>query len=115
MLRKEDDVLVAIAHRWNGEDVEREPIEKVVTKRALSRRPRQVHVGGAHHPEVNRLGGTAPDALEFTVFDDPQDLLLGTHARVGDLVQKQGALVRRLESTGPPARGSGERASLFYY
>ncbi len=112
VLRQHQDVLAPLPQGGQGDDVERQPVQQIVAKLPLVGQRRQILVGGAHQAHVDLEGLGTADALEFTVLDDPQQLLLHPGAGGGQLVEEQGAAVGPLEAALMALGGPGEGARL---
>ena len=70
----------------------------------------QVGVSRRDDPHVDLdLPGTT-DSLQLALLQDAEELSLERRAHRGDLVEKQGALMRLLEATWPGFHGASERA-----
>lgn len=95
-----------------GDDIEGEPVQQVVTKLSFLCQCRQILVGGAHQPHIHleRLGSAHP--LELPVLDDPQQFFLHPGAGGGQLVEEEGAAVGPLEAPLMTLGGASERARL---
>ena len=108
---QEFDIALAFAQGRDGQNLEAQPVQQVFLEFPLPGQRRQVRVGRADQAGVD-LDGRAADAVEGPVFRHAQDLFLGLHGQVGDLVQKEGAPVGVLEASLAPGHGAGEGPSL---
>ena len=74
----------------------------------------QLLAGGGDDADVELDGLRAAEALDAVGFHRPQELLLHLQRHVGDLVEKQRAVVCQLKAAGLALRGSaGEGAGLI--
>src|SRR5262249_51782244 len=73
---------------------------------------RQVQVGGGDeaHRNPNRLSASQP--LELLLLQDTQEFGLQLQRNITDLVEKERATTRELESTDAAAESTGERTLL---
>ncbi|MNC18537.1 hypothetical protein D3C75_664390 [compost metagenome] len=112
VLRQHQYVFSPLPQRGQGDDIEGQPVQQIVTKLSPGRQLRQILVGGAHqaHIHLECLGAAHP--LEFTVLYDPQQLLLHPGAGGGQLVEEQGAAIGSLEPALMTLGGAGEGARL---
>ena len=53
-----------------------------------------------------------PEALELALLQDPQQLGLGVHRELANLVEEERAAVGHLEAARQSVRGAGEGAAL---
>src|SRR3546814_6398623 len=63
--------------------------DPIVAKAAGIGGRRQIDIGGRDQAHVGGQGRAASHPLELAVLADPQDLLLGGQAGLGDFVEKQ--------------------------
>ena len=70
----------------------------------------QVLVGGGDDPDIHRDGGVVPHLFNDLFLEHPEQLGLGGHGQVPDLVQEDVAAVGGLEAPHPGAVGAGEGA-----
>ena len=54
----------------------------------------KIFVSGGNQPEIDFLAGPAPDALDDSLFQDPQQLALQGQSQGSDLVQKKRPTIR---------------------
>src|SRR4029078_9773888 len=89
-----------------------DPEEQIATKRAAARIAIEIAVSRAHDPDIDRdlLGATDP--REPVLLEDAQELGLHREGHLADLVEEQGAHVRRFEEALVPAIRAGECALL---
>ena len=69
----------------------------------------EVLVGGRDHPDVDGLGLVLPYARDGAFLQGAQQLHLQRGRHLADLVEEQGAAVRRLEPSWPRCDRAGER------
>jgi hypothetical protein len=84
-----------------------DPVEQVLAEITAINECRQVFVGRAGDPDIDRdlsLGANRPDTL---LLDRAQQLDLHVERQVGHFIEKQGAAVRRLEQPLFVADGAG--------
>ena len=90
-----------------------EPVVQVLAEAALADLLLQVPVRGGDDAHVDMKRLLASYALERTLLQDTQYLDLGVLVDLPDLVQEDGASVRKLEAALLLADGTGERALLM--
>jgi hypothetical protein len=103
--REQRDVLPPVPQRRNGDREDVQAIVQVGAKLAPLHHLPDVLVGGRDHPHVH--GGrppAAPEPLDLLVLQRPQQLWLQLERQIADLVEKQGAAMRGLESPRVCAR-----------
>ncbi|KAF5059577.1 hypothetical protein DSECCO2_334750 [anaerobic digester metagenome] len=105
-------VALAFAQGRDGQHLEAQAVQQILLEFPLPGPLRQVGVGRADQTDVDLDGRAATDAVEGPVFRHAEDLFLGLHGQVGDLVQKEGAAVGVLEAPLAPGHGAGEGAGL---
>ena len=59
------------------------------------------------------MSASTAQSLKFLLLQDSQELGLQFERYIADLIQKQGSLVRQLESSNPLGYGAGERTFLM--
>src|SRR5947207_619951 len=69
-------------------------------------------VGGGDDPDVDRQRRAATDALNLALLEDAEELGLGLHGHLADLIQEKAPAVGQLEAAAPPGEGTGEGAIL---
>ena len=97
----------------SGGQVDRHDVEAVVqvlAEPAGVDLVEQVAVGGGDDPGVDLDGLGVADALELALLEDAEQLHLELGRGAVDLVEEDGAGVRRLEPAGAVLDGAGERA-----
>ena len=83
---------------------------EVAAKRTVGDLVLEVSVRRADHAHVDRLRDGRADRQDLALLQNPEELRLRLRRHVADLVQEQGAFVRRLQQAGLVLRGAGERA-----
>src|SRR5690348_11022929 len=113
MLDQQRHVALACSERRQGDDLEREAVEKVGAELSLVDLSRQVLVGGRDDPDVDAdwLGGT--DSRDLAIFDGSEEPVLRRHGKRSKLVQEQGPAVRLLEAAMPGLGGTCEASGLM--
>src|SRR6185369_9603704 len=89
-----------------------QPIEEVVAERALADRLLQIAIGRRDHAHVDADRPRAPEAFEFPLLEDAEELGLQRRGDLADLVEEQGARVGHFELAGLAEDRSGERSFL---
>jgi hypothetical protein len=89
-----------------------EAVEQVLAEPAGRYRLAQVGVRGGDDPDVDPDGAAAPDPLDLSLLEGPQELRLEVEPERSDLVQEQRSGVRRLELAELPGVRARERAPL---
>ena len=91
-----------------------EPVIEVRPEGFLPHHLRKVAVGGGDDAHIAFDDLVAAQTLDLTVFNDPQQLCLQLQRHLADLVEKHGALVRKLEKADfAVLHAAGERAFLI--
>ena len=85
---------------------------EIAAELAAGHRLLRVLVRGGHDAHVDGRFGLAAQSAQLAVFEDPQQLGLGGHRHLADLVEQQRALLGELEATGATLDGAGEGALL---
>ena len=70
-------------------------------------------MGRADDPDIGAQGAIAAQALEFLIFDHPQQFFLHPQAGGGDLVEEQRAAIGTLEPTDMAFGSAGKGAGLM--
>src|SRR5437016_7795896 len=105
------DVVRPAAQRRQVDGADVQAVVQVVAERALPHHVGEIAVGGGDDPDVDadRVGGA--DALDLAVLEHAQQLHLHAERQLADLVEEDGAPVRRLEEALAVAVGAGEGAA----
>ena len=111
MLDEERDVFAAFAQRRKLHRDDVQAIEEVLAERGVRDHLREIGVRGGDDPDVDLDRVRVADALELPLLQHAQQLCLERRAHRRDLVEKQRALVRLLETTLAGADGARERAA----
>ena len=75
-------------------------VEQIRAKGSLANGGLKVGVGGGDQSDVYCDGLGSPDAIDYAVLQNPQQLRLGFHRHFTDLVQEQCAGVGQFKSSG---------------
>ena len=76
-------------------------VEEILTELAVRDEFRERLVGRGNQPHIDRsTGRVAPNRSDLAALEHPQELRLQLGRQVADLVQEQGAAMRRLEAPG---------------
>src|SRR5262249_30201646 len=112
MIDENRNLLPPLPQRW---DADLDDVQAVVQVLAELMRPHgrlEVAIGRGDEPHVRTDDLLAADARELAVLEHVQELGLKPQRHLTDLVEQQGALIRRLELPGLLAVGPGERSLL---
>ncbi|VBB43702.1 hypothetical protein TRIP_B310026 [uncultured Desulfatiglans sp.] len=102
------DVLLALAQGRDEDREHLEPVKEILPEGALLDLGEEVLVGGGDDPDVDPALAGFPDAFDFPLLYDPQELHLNERADLGDLVQEDRSPVGLFEAADPVADGPGE-------
>src|SRR5437773_955724 len=108
-VREVGNILLVLAQRRDGDGHHVQAVVEVFAKRALFERVAQIAVGGGDDAHVHLVRLGSPQALEFALLKNSQELHLGGPRHVADFVEEDGALVRQLKFPGLRGDGAGER------
>ena len=112
VLDEERDVLRPLA-QWRHVDLDHgDAVVEVLAEPGSLDLLSQILVRGGDHPDVGLDVPVGADPAELAGLERAQDLDLGRRAHLADLVQEQGALVRRLEEPVLESVRARERAAL---
>ena len=84
-----------------------QPVEEIMTKSSRCDVSFQVAVGGGHQAHIHAELPAAAQALDLPVLDGTQQLGLHGQGDFPHFIQKEGALVGALETSGPVLPGIG--------
>src|SRR5438105_15161594 len=112
MVDEERDVSCALTKRRQLDRKNAQPVIEVAPELVVCNHPFQITMGRRHQPDVDLLRPRTPQALEFPLLQDPQELRLEFQGDVTDLVQKQRALVSELQAAGLLRDRAGESPAL---
>src|SRR5690348_13940909 len=112
MMHEEWDVSYAFTKRRHLDGENTQPVIEVAPELVVCDHPFQITMGRRHQPDVDLLCPRTPQALEFPLLQDTQELGLKFQGDVTDLVQKQRALVGQLHPAGLLRYRAGEGAAL---
>jgi phage shock protein A len=76
-----EGIEVEVADRGHGDDLEREPVQKIVTETPFVRLDWKVAVGGADHADVDVRRSAGAETLELSVLDHAKNLFLDRRVR----------------------------------
>src|SRR5690606_35942553 len=110
MLHEERDVLRPLAQRHGLDREHAEPEVEILAEAALLDLAAQVAVRRGDDPHVDLARLLLADALERAFLDHAQELALKLERDLADLVEEEGASVRKLEAADAVAQRAGERA-----
>src|SRR5438477_6379149 len=112
MMHEERDVSCALTKRRHLDGENAQPVIEVAPELVVCDHPFQITMGRRDQPRVDLLCPRAPQALEFTLLQDTQELGLEFQGDVTDLVQKQRALVGQLHPADLLRDRAGEGTPL---
>ena len=98
--------------RWQGDDLEAQPVEQVGAELVRGDERGQVLVGRADDADVDADDPVRAEPGQLAIFDDAKQSLLRGLRQRRDLVEEQGATVGILESPWASASCAGERAGV---
>jgi hypothetical protein len=112
VVRQEGEVAEALAQRRDLDGQHREAVEEVLAELPLGDPVLEGDPGGGDDAGVDlpRLGGA--DGLDLAVLQGPEQLGLGAHRKLPDLVEEEGPALGRGEGSGVGGDGAGEGALL---
>ncbi len=93
--REQEDVLLALPERREGDRELVEPRVQVAAEGARGLLRHEIAVRRAHDPHIDGLGGRRADRHDLAGLQDPQELRLRLERHVADLVEEQRPAVRR--------------------
>ena len=108
-IREEDDVVAALAQRWEPEREDAQPVVQVGAEPPVARGPLEVPVRGSDDAHVDPAGAGAADGLELSPLQYTEELVLQLERQLADLVEEDGPAVGAREPAFPPLRRTGER------
>ena len=101
------------SRKWRSKDREHvQPVEQVLAKRAGRHQLLERPMRGRDQAHVDADAVRAAEPLDFPFLQRPQELDLGRHVHVADLVQEQRAALGQLEATLLERVGARERPLL---
>src|SRR5262249_49832618 len=106
------DVLGPLAQRWQLDRKDVQPIVEIVAESVLLNHPEQVPVGRSDYAHVHLDRPRAPEALEFLLLQDPQELRLELEGNLADLVEEERPPVGNFEPADLLPDRPGEGAPL---
>jgi hypothetical protein len=105
MVDEQGHVLAPLAQRRQLDLDRVEPEQQVLAEQALVAEPVGREVGGGDDPDVDRHRPVGADRDHLALLERGQQLGLEVERQVADLVEEQGAAVRRLEPADRGRRG----------
>ena len=113
ILGEQDDVALALGEgrHHDGEDVQ--AVVQVLAEELLLHQLLEVAAGGGEEAHVGMQFLVAADAREGAFLQEPQELDLGLHGQVADLVEEERAAVGGLRASDAAADRARERALLM--
>src|SRR5262245_65801853 len=112
MTREDRNVTGPHTERRNGDREHRQPEEQILSELPGPDGSFQVSVRRGDDPGVDVQRRCAAHSLEPLFLERPKNLRLQAEWQVADLVEKQRASMRHLESTRLPGGRAGNRAFL---
>jgi hypothetical protein len=100
------------AQRRQPDRDDADAVEEVLAEAALGHQVREVGVRGGDHPGVHRDLPAAAEPLDPVVLQEAEELDLEGRRQLADLVEEEGAAVRRLDAAAALGVGAGEGALL---
>src|SRR5690606_11853812 len=110
MLHEQRNVLRPLAQRHGLDREHAEPEVEILAEAALLDLAAQIAVRRGDDPHVDLARLLLADALERAFLDHAQELALKLERDLADLVEEEGASVRKLEAADAVAQRAGERA-----
>ena len=109
---EDGDVFLPLAERRHMEDLERQPVEKILLETPGPGEGGEIGVGGGADANVDPHRPRAPHPFERTVLHHAEKLFLGLQWHQSNLVEEERAAIGRLKSPRPFPGGAGERPLL---
>src|SRR5262249_2403806 len=110
MIEQDRNILAPLTERRKLDLDCIETEEQVLAEALLVRKLFGRGIGRRNDADIDRNGFVRSDRNHLPLLKCSQELGLKMQRQVADLVQEQGAVVRRLEAADPLASGAGERA-----
>ena len=111
MGEERDQVLHALAQRWDADREHVQAVEQVLAEAFLADHAAQIAVGGRDHAHVGLEHTLVADAPEARLLEHAQQAGLELERHVADLVQEQRAALGQFEGAAAVAMGPGEGAA----
>src|SRR5450759_4402246 len=102
----------AFAKRWDRNVDYVDPVEQVLSEGTRLNFPLQAPICGAHHTRFGAPFFVSPNANLGPILPQAEQLGLERERQLGDLIQKQRSMLRKLDQAGFRVIRSGER-TLF--
>src|SRR5580698_1993953 len=112
LIRHHRNIFFVLAQRRKLDRHNAQPIVQIFAKLSGANLRRQIAMRRANHTNIHRNRLRASKPLDHSIFQSAQDFRLRYRIHITDLVQKQRAAVRLLESALFLLRRPGERAAL---
>src|ERR1700751_5047543 len=108
MACQERNIFLALSERRNLNWKDVQAVKKVLAKATGGNGLLQIAVGGANDANVGVPRAIIADTLIFFLLQKAQQVALHVQRELADFVQKQRALFRGLDPTGPIFDGPGK-------
>src|SRR5690606_21906224 len=112
LIEQQRKILDALAQRRHLDGEYVQPVVEVLAELAAGDHLFKILVRRGNHPHVRLLRLVAADPLEGALLQHTQQLDLHVHRHVADLVEKQRAAGRQLETPRPAGNGTGKGTLL---
>ena len=110
MIGEDFDIPRALAERGDLDGENIEAVVEILAKFAFLNRFEQVAVRGGKDADIDFDGFISPDAFEFPLLEDAEELGLEGEGDLTDLVEQNRAAIRQLEAAIPLVGRAGEGA-----
>src|ERR1700721_569707 len=111
-IRERRNILLVVGERWKFYRYGIQPIEKVLTKRAVLKRGAQIAIGCGDQADVDFECFRSTETLEFFFLKNPEEFHLRGSRHVADFVQEERAFVGKFEFSGFGRRSARKRPLL---
>src|SRR5258707_5469625 len=101
MFRQGNDVFPSLTQRREGERKYREPVVKILAKLFFFNTAQKIHVGSGNHTHIDAKNIGTSETLDFSVLQEAKELCLHAQRQLADLVEKQCATMRDVNSPQP--------------
>src|SRR6266576_4451190 len=112
MFSQEDDVVFAVAQRWNFEWKDSQPEEQIATKLANFHGSFQVPVCSSHNSNVHRHWCATADPIHDLLLDYAQKFSLNGKWHFANLIQKNCSARGELKFSQPSVARTGKSAAF---
>src|SRR5262249_10000087 len=113
VIRKSRDLIAALAQGRDAKPDDVQPVEEILAKAPVPDGVLDVRVGGGDDSGVDVNGRRFAERVDLAGFEEAQQLRLQVEAELGDLVEKEGAVLRRADDPEVVAVGARERAAAM--